>query len=102
MLPMCVWLASIVQQPATGLIVRGDLLLSFCLKPSIMAAGKVCPFSQISTSFLILSYTQSTVSLYSVHITSDAWIQYEGPELQVVEWHYYSNGGLSPLQIHPA
>lgn len=31
------------------------LLLSFCLKPSIMETGKVWPFSQMSTSFLILS-----------------------------------------------
>lgn len=101
-IPMGGWLASSLQQPATGLIVRRDLLLSFCLKPSIMAAGKVCPFSQISTSFLILSYTQSPVSLYSVHITSEVWIRYEGPELRVVEWNYYSNGGHSPSRIPPA
>lgn len=34
----------------------GDLLFSLSLKPSIILPGKVCPFSQMSTSFLIFSY----------------------------------------------
>lgn len=37
------------------------LLFSFALKPSIISAGKVWPFSHMSTSFLILScFRQST------------------------------------------
>lgn len=35
------------------------LLLSFSLNPLSMSAGKVWPFSQISTSFLIFSYKSS-------------------------------------------
>lgn len=36
----------------------GDLLFSLSLKPSIILPGKVCPFSQMSTSFLIFSYAR--------------------------------------------
>lgn len=44
-----------------------DWLFSFSLKPSIILGGKVCPFSQMSTSFLIFSYAQGKhpVSFYS-------------------------------------
>lgn len=43
-----------------------DLLFSLSLKPSIMSAGKVWPFSQMSTSFLIFSYfVKGPVSLCS-------------------------------------
>lgn len=35
-----------------------DLLFSLSLKPSIILPGKVCPFSQMSTSFLIFSYAR--------------------------------------------
>lgn len=51
-----------------GLTARSvDLLFSLSLKPSIMAAGKVWPFSQMSTSFLILSclYVKGPVSFRS-------------------------------------
>lgn len=45
-----------------------DLLFSLSLKPSIILPGKVCPFSQISTSFLIFSYARKKhpVSLYTL------------------------------------
>lgn len=38
-------------------VLGGDGALSFSLNDSIMGAGKVWPFSQISMSFLIFSYT---------------------------------------------
>lgn len=45
----------------------GDLLFSLSLKPSIIFPGKVCPFSQMSTSFLIFSYApkQPSKSLFT-------------------------------------
>lgn len=50
-----------------GLVVRNDknLLLpggalSFCLKDSIKDMGNVCPFSHMSTSFLIFSYIKES------------------------------------------
>lgn len=48
-----------------GWRIDGNLLLtagalSFCLKDSIRGTGNVWPFSQISMSFLIFSYTKES------------------------------------------
>jgi len=45
----------------------GDLLFSLSLKPSIILPGKVCPFSQMSTSFLIFSYARGEEILVSFY-----------------------------------
>jgi hypothetical protein len=49
------WTAREFRNSEVDLLVTGAL--TFCLKDSISAGGKVCPFSQISMSFLIFSYT---------------------------------------------
>jgi hypothetical protein len=57
------------------------LLLSFSLNPLSISAGKVCPFSQISMSFLILSYNANQSVSWWPH-------RYE-QSIQILQDHMY-------------